>query len=747
KGRPEGERGSPKVETLPYISGVELRGFKSFGNAKVVIPLSKGLTAITGKNGSGKSNIVDALSFVFGEKSKKIMRATQLTDFIYKKNKKRFLAPFAEVSLTIDNSDNSIPVNSPIVKITRRVEKSGKCIYKINDERAELQTIVDLLAPIMGGPESFSFVFQGQVGKIVEMDPEERRGIIERLAGISDYDSKKKAAESELSAVDRNLDALRARVGEMQKTIESLRSQVQAMLKYKQVEMELQQVRGAILQKEVEVLLKKKTSLEKSMKHEKRKMAKLEKRKKIYEKRVKTYEEKIAKIQEKIKKIEESKVMEKVANLRTRISALEGMIKQYERERSRIQAKLDAMSEASPETQPSSPLQRFEEVKRAAVQLIEKIENSTTLEEAKSSVAQLKAVLGELEEIFRSVVSAFSEGKSPIPEIANFSERSRLVAELTSYDMMLSKCREEVDSAKRRLEKLLPQEAGLSSRIQKLKETEGLLASKAERWRTLASNISNKLIGLSGEIGRKSGELTSCDEKLGGKMEELGKISVNFEEMSRQTLDRLLEREKSLSEEISALGNVNFRAQEDLAQKEAELASERQKEEKLTAERERILAYMKEIDEKKKEVFMQTFLPIAKNFSELFAELTDGRSGRLLLENEQSPFEGGVIIEADFGESQQLSGGEKTIAGLAFLFAIQKYRPTTFYVLDEIDAHLDASNRRKVAALLRKLSKDSQIVVVTLHHSLAAVADRVFGVTKENGVSKVYSIDLSKMGD
>ncbi|MFN4133607.1 MAG: AAA family ATPase, partial [Candidatus Hadarchaeales archaeon] len=240
KHRPEGGRGSPRVDALPYISGLELRGFKSFGNTKVAISLSKGLTAITGKNGSGKSNIVDALCFVFGERSKKLMRTTQLTDFIYSK-KKRLLAPFAEVSLTINNSDNGIPINSPTIKITRRVERSGKCIYRINDERTDLQTIVDLLAPIMGGPESFSFVLQGQVGKIVEMNPIERRGIIDNLAGISDYDAKKKAAESELITVDKNLNALHARVEEMQKTIRNLNSQVQAMLRYKQVEMELQQ--------------------------------------------------------------------------------------------------------------------------------------------------------------------------------------------------------------------------------------------------------------------------------------------------------------------------------------------------------------------------------------------------------------------------------------------------------------------------------------------------------------------------
>ncbi|MFN4133917.1 MAG: hypothetical protein ACK4GQ_06095, partial [Candidatus Hadarchaeales archaeon] len=394
------------------------------------------------------------------------------------------------------------------------------------------------------------------------------------------------------------------------------------------------------------------------------------------------------------------------------ISALEEMVKHNEKERRKIQEKLDAMKKATSESSPSSPLKRFDEAKKAATQLIEKIENSTTLEEAKSSVARLREILAELEQIFNAAIAAFSEGKA-LPEIGDFSEINRLSTQLTVHDRMLGKLRDDIDGAKRRLEKLLPQQARLSSKIQKLEDMARLLKLKAGRWRTLASNISGNLMALSEKIGTKNGELLACREKLGKKMEELKEISVNFEEMTKKSLDYLREREKVLSGEISAIGNVNFRAQEDLTQKEAELAVESQKEEKLMAERDRLLTYMREIDEKKNEVFMQTFAPIAKNFSELFAEITDGCSGRLLLENEQSPFEGGVIIEADFGggESLGLSGGQKTVAGLAFLFAIQKYRPATFYVLDEIDAHLDASNRRKVAALLQKLSKDSQILV------------------------------------
>jgi len=123
----------------------------------------------------------------------------------------------------------------------------------------------------------------------------------------------------------------------------------------------------------------------------------------------------------------------------------------------------------------------------------------------------------------------------------------------------------------------------------------------------------------------------------------------------------------------------------------------------------------------------------------------------LKLENEQAPFEGGLeIVARPEGSGAlyigSLSGGQKALTALAFIFALQRYRPTTFYVLDEIDAHLDPKNRTRVAELLRQFSRESQIVVITLHDAIMSVADRLFGVTKENWVSRMYSVELSGVG-
>jgi chromosome segregation protein len=148
---------------------------------------------------------------------------------------------------------------------------------------------------------------------------------------------------------------------------------------------------------------------------------------------------------------------------------------------------------------------------------------------------------------------------------------------------------------------------------------------------------------------------------------------------------------------------------------------------------------------------MKTFNEISRHFSEIFSELSPGGVGELVLENKESPFEGGLDIRArpqgkEVSYVGSISGGEKALTALAFIFALQRYRPTTFYVLDEIDAHLDPQNRKRVAEMLHKFSRQSQIVVITLHDAMMSVADRLFGITMENKISRVFSVELSGLG-
>jgi chromosome segregation protein len=180
---------------------------------------------------------------------------------------------------------------------------------------------------------------------------------------------------------------------------------------------------------------------------------------------------------------------------------------------------------------------------------------------------------------------------------------------------------------------------------------------------------------------------------------------------------------------------------EDLQEKKDTLVEE------ATGIRERIEGY----EERKREVFMEAFEGIDEHFQRIFAKLSNG-SGELHLENEADPFDGGLTMKAQPADKpvqrlDAMSGGEKSLTALAFIFAIQRYNPAPFYALDEIDAFLDAANAELVGELVDDLASDAQFVVVSHRSAMLERSERAIGVTMQgDNVSAVTGIDLSTEG-
>ena len=204
-----------------------------------------------------------------------------------------------------------------------------------------------------------------------------------------------------------------------------------------------------------------------------------------------------------------------------------------------------------------------------------------------------------------------------------------------------------------------------------------------------------------------------------------------------------------MEEEIRSLEPVNMKAIEDFEVVERRYLELKSKREQVVAEKESIEEFIGEIESQKKQVFLQTLNAIARNFSELFGKLSPGGEAKLILENEEDPFAGGLEVEArpagkEVKRIEAMSGGEKAIIALAFIFAIQRYKPAPFYLLDEIDAHLDDANVKRVADLIRESSQNSQFIIMTHRDVMMANADRIIGVSMRNGVSRVVSLSLEK---
>ena len=173
-----------------------------------------------------------------------------------------------------------------------------------------------------------------------------------------------------------------------------------------------------------------------------------------------------------------------------------------------------------------------------------------------------------------------------------------------------------------------------------------------------------------------------------------------------------------------------------------------EKKETLGKEKEDVLKMMQEIEGKKKELFMKVFDVVNETFKKFFSMLTTKGEANLVIENEENPFEAGVrinvkIIGSKFLDIRSLSGGEKTMTALAFIFAIQEHEPASFYVLDEVDAALDKHNSEKFAKLIRQYSEKAQYVIMSHNDAVISEADSLYGISmNEHGVSQVVSLKI-----
>ena len=156
---------------------------------------------------------------------------------------------------------------------------------------------------------------------------------------------------------------------------------------------------------------------------------------------------------------------------------------------------------------------------------------------------------------------------------------------------------------------------------------------------------------------------------------------------------------------------------------------------------------MRGYEDLKKETFLKTYNVLNENFKDIFHRLSDGE-GTLILENEEKPFEGGLDIEAQPRDKKKqrlagMSGGEKALTALSFVFAIQKYMPAPFYAFDEVDASLDGINVEKLAHIVQSQAEKTQFIVVSHRKPMIESANRTIGVTqKEKGISKVTGVKL-----
>ena len=236
-----------------FLKRLDVVGFKSFAE-KISIDFVPGVTAVVGPNGSGKSNVIDAVRWVLGEQSAKSLRGSKMEDIIFSGSDSRKPLNFAEVSLTLDNTTNTLPIDFHEVSVTRRVYRSGDSEFFINNGACRLKDIVELFMDSGLGREAFSIISQGKVEEILSSKAEDRRGIFEEAAGVLKYKTRKKKAEQKLTETQENLNRVQDILFELEGQVEPLKIQSSLAKEFLAKKEELEQFEVSLTVFEIEEL-------------------------------------------------------------------------------------------------------------------------------------------------------------------------------------------------------------------------------------------------------------------------------------------------------------------------------------------------------------------------------------------------------------------------------------------------------------------------------------------------------------
>jgi len=228
---------------MPCLKKIELKGFKTFGKPTSIL-LEKGFTVITGPNGSGKTNVMDAVLFALGELSSRRLRAENFGKLVFHGSPEAELekSKAAKVVMQFDNSDGRMPVDTATVTISREVYRNGQSVYRLNGRRISRANLVDTLSMVGISPSGHNVVVQGTITRMAEIAPPERRKIIDDMVGIAQYDAEKAEAEDKLRQADIQIKTATGRIEEVQKRVDDLERERNQLLRFNFIQDEVKRL-------------------------------------------------------------------------------------------------------------------------------------------------------------------------------------------------------------------------------------------------------------------------------------------------------------------------------------------------------------------------------------------------------------------------------------------------------------------------------------------------------------------------
>ncbi|MDV0441985.1 chromosome segregation protein SMC [Methanorbis furvi] len=308
------------------------------------------------------------------------------------------------------------------------------------------------------------------------------------------------------------------------------------------------------------------------------------------------------------------------------------------------------------------------------------------------------------------------------------ADKDALAAKNAKLDEEISACNQQIENAKSAIAALEEKQKSFTGELEVLRNERAALQAKVDESQA-------RLLSLNSEIERCRVQISALDEKAASVSSEIEEIrgTVTDEVECTLSMDEIEEGMATTERAIRKLGAVNMLAIEQYDEAVTKSAERTARKDVLSREREALLERIESFAKMKFEAFMEAYLAINANFQDIFARLTMG-SGHLVLDSPEDPFLGGMTFEVrprdkEVHRLNMMSGGEKSLTTLSFIFAIQRYMPAPFYAFDEVDMSLDGANVERISQMVREMCSSSQFVIVSLRKPMIEAADRIMGVT------------------
>lgn len=725
-----------------YLKRLEAQGFKTFAQKTVFVFLEPksghgGLTVIVGPNGSGKSNAADAIRWVMGEQSLRLLRGKSSEDVIFSGSATRARSGFAEVSLFLENDSHPEIAFSEIV-LTRRLDRDGHSEYEINGEPAKLSDVTLLLAQIGIAQRSYAVIGQGMVDHVLSASPSERKVFFDEAFGVRPFQLRREQSLRKMDEAKRNLEQSKALLTELQPRLETLRKHVARREERASLEQELHTLEERWYGSEWKRLAKEAEHAEREAR------------------RLQALEEKLAQELASLPKAEPAAPhvdSPELLSLREAVSRAQTAYHTAQDARNESRTRVAVERAKTEQAWSPLPLSKIVERVRLAFRDLQFLGESVTSLDPNELAARLRGLRDHLAKLL-------SELERPAPDQSTSNELQSLEAELADLQSQEQHALNAVRQAEDAVRDFEQRER--AARATELDQERARTRLERERFELERQRSESSIV------------LARTDERRAALLEEIDRLSPAL----REQLDTLAERSHDaldpstpsrlhrLRSQLEWVGSIPEETVTEFEQTRARVEFMQQQMSDIETSMRDLETLVAELDATIANRRSSAFDSLNSAFQQAAHELFGGGEAKLVevqAEPETDPDTGEIIAPADphagidilatppgkrLKAVSLLSGGERALVSIALICAIMATNPSPFVVLDEVDAALDEANAKRFGEMLAKMAGKTQFIVVTHNRTTMSHADAIYGVTMgEDGVSRILSMKLETGAD